>query len=37
VVTGPDLGPVPASGTARVLTAVTIEGVRLIDNMEVEI
>ena len=37
VVTGPDLGPIPAAGSARVLAAVTIEGVRLIDNMEVEI
>ena len=37
VVTGPDLGPIPEHGSARVLLAVTIDGVRLIDNREVVI
>lgn len=37
VVTGNDLDPVPISGSGRVLVAATIDGVRLIDNMEVEL
>ena len=37
VLTGPDLGPVPAAGLARVLVAATVDGVRLIDNREVRL
>ena len=37
VVTGPDLGPVPSKGAARVLIAATIDGIRLLDNGEVVI
>lgn len=37
VVTGPDLGGVPAAGSARALVAATVDGVRLIDNMEVTV
>lgn len=37
VVTDNDLGPAPEAGTARALVAVTIDGVRLIDNVPVTI
>lgn len=37
VVTGEGLGPVPSSGRARALVAATIGGVRLIDNIAVDL
>lgn len=37
VVTGEDLGPVPPSGRARALVAATVGGVRLIDNIAVDL
>ena len=37
VLTGEGLGPAPQSGCGRVLVAATVAGVRLIDNMPVDL
>ena len=36
-ITSDDMGPAPTSGSARVLVAVVIDGVRLIDNLPIQI